>query len=41
VFQIVRQFTIGMKHPVVACGAAQVSSCADEEEALARHFVCL
>jgi hypothetical protein len=39
-FQIVRQFTIGLTHPIVARSAAQVSSHADEDKALARHFVC-
>jgi len=40
VFQIVSKFTIKVMHPVVAGAPAQVNRVADEDEALARHFVC-
>jgi hypothetical protein len=40
VFQIVRKFTIEAKRLVVSRVQAQVNGRADEDEALARHFVC-
>ena len=40
VFQIVSKFTIEAKHLVVVRVQAQVNGRADEDEALARHFVC-